>query len=164
MSCALPQVERDATVNKVILDEENASCFVRCAHGPRQSFKADHGDPFGDLFQTQDVEEITAQLCAKVNGPQPELGPFLNCTLHYLRHFAAPEDFHWFSLCRMAEALSGDVPIWDILMEDAATSSHPQANALLEYYQWFLEMRNKGTPGHIRKALIWIQQYVSQAV
>lgn len=160
---ALSQVERDVTINKVTLDEGSGSCFVRWAHGPRQSLHADRSDPFGDLFQTQDVEEITAQLCAKVSGPQPELEAFLDCTLHYLRHFALPGDFCWKSLEKLADTLSDDIPTWEILMEEAATSSHPQADALLEYYQRFLLVRSENAAQRIRKALGRIRQYASQA-
>lgn len=171
MCRALPQVETDVSISKVVLDEENGSCFVRYVHGSRLSIESTHVNPFDSLFQSHEVERIASQLCdlsSKTNShqPLPELEAFLTCALFYLCHFSLPEDFCWSSLEKLANTLphNDPCPTWDILMEDAATSSHPQAEILMGYYQTFILRRNNGTAQRINKTLAMIRHHVSLEV
>lgn len=165
MRTALAQVERDASIGKVLLDENSDGfCFVRYIHNPRQ--KALDDRPFFDFFQNRNKENIVLQLCQtySVNGGDPQLLPlleaYLKCALYYLQHFSLPEDFCWHSLERLTDTLSRSKggSTWDVLMEDAATSQDFHADTLCAYYQQFLLLYREASYWQIREALTLIRR------
>lgn len=166
MRTALAQVERDTSINKVVLDAGNGTCFPSYLHGTKALVNETVSDLFSELFRSMDVKKVAERLkdfyISGHGDPKftPELNPFLDCALFYLRHFAPPEDFCWVSLEKLANTLprGETTSAWDILMEDAATGRRPQAETLMEYYRAFMLRRSEASAQHISKALATIRQ------
>lgn len=123
---AMSMVDRDYSINKVILDATNGDCCVRYESGSREysaldphmtdvmgyvspELSADVSVPY--MLKATSVSAMTNKICriyGETDGDQSafsELYAFLNCSIYYLKHNTNPEDFCFDSLFKLAKTV-----------------------------------------------------------
>lgn len=111
MRSAIIMVDRDASINKVILDAEESACVLRYEYGERLCVplaqKGKHIKPY--TMRAKDITTLTDKLCLFYQElPHPcfkkEVMTFLGLALSYLNQYTSPNDFCFESLEKLAHA------------------------------------------------------------
>lgn len=175
MRCAIAEVERDSTINRVLLDAIDGECAVLYEHGPRAytAFYKKKVEPklFPYRVKARSIPGMTAELCKiyiDADGEAEaldELQAFLNCSLYFLKHNTNPEDFCFSSLEKLARTVrkgtDDEDSTFDIMMEDAiAAPGAPNRQA--HYYRAFKAVYNFSTSYRLIMALNLIMTHIQK--
>lgn len=160
MRSALSAVERDSTINAVVLDTKGQELFVRYEHGSRGYYFSDNT---ADEFPThqlkgKNVVVLVNKLCRyyrKSGGDTtalPVLQAFLECTLEYLSVNAVAHEFCFSSLEKLARTVQyeGQSSRFELLVG----SSNVKA------FDWFCELYTHTTQRDLVMALQRIMDYL----
>lgn len=175
MKCAIVKVEQDPTINRVLLDANNADCIIRYEHGVRaySSFthNADnaHSIPFNVKAST--VPKLSAELCRLYLSASGDpmyvdnFKAFLDCALYYLKHTTSPRDFSFSSLEKLARTVlkgkNGEDSTFDIMMKTAITSGNAPSRQTT-YYTAFNAQYRYNTPYVLIMALHLIVTHIQK--
>ena len=175
MRCAIAEVERDSTINHVLLDAVDGECAVLYEHGPRAytAFYKKKVEPklFPYRVKARSIPGMTAELCKiyiDADGETEaldELQAFLNCSLYFLKHNTNPEDFCFSSLEKLARTVrkgtDDEDSTFDIMMKDAiAAPRAPSRQA--NYYRAFKAVYNFSTSYRLIMALNLIMTHIQK--
>lgn len=145
---AIPLVEGDPGICKIVLDACETGCYIRCEQGQRgyafhnpARIQALPDMPWHTL-KAKDVGGLARKLLRyyrNANGRLdvlPELEPFLLCTLQYMHQHLRPDEFTFESLEKLARATRrryAKSP-YDIIMGDANFLRSAEYMALNKVY------------------------------
>lgn len=139
MRKAITMVDRDAAINKVILDADENGCILKYEYGERTIVplvqKVRYTAPY--MIRARDIESMTDNLCSfyeerSASMPKAELVSFIKLALTYLKCYTRPGEFHFESLEKLAEATDKrtkeylspfDIIITDVLKKPAHSKS-----------------------------------------
>jgi len=175
MRCAIAEVERDVTINRVLLDAVDGECAVQYEHGPRAytTFYKKKVEPklFPYRVKARSIPGMTAELCKiyiDADGEAEvldELQAFLNCALYFLKYNTNPEDFCFSSLEKLARTVrkgnNGENSTFDIMMTDAIAAAHAP-NRQAHYYRAFNAVYNFSSSYRLIMALNLIMTHIQK--
>lgn len=111
MRKAIIEVDRDPSINKVILNADDAGCVLQYEHGERKgeslTQKVRYSAPY--MLRARDIESMTENLYSFYEAcphtmPKMELVVFLKLALNYLKNYTRFSDFCYESLEKLAQA------------------------------------------------------------
>ena len=111
MRKAIAEVDRDLSINKVILDADENGCVLKYEYGERSIEpsirKVRYTAPY--MVRAKDIESMTDNLCGfypdvAASMPEAELAIFLKLSLSYLKQYTRPSDFRFESLEKLGAA------------------------------------------------------------
>lgn len=152
MRNAIAEVERNSSINRVILSEKDGECDIQYEYGPRAytSFFKKKVEPklLPCVMKAKTISALTSMLSliyVDAGGEAEmlnELKAFLNCSLHFLKHNTPSEDFCFASLEKLARTLrkaTDGKSTFEIMMDDAIATVDAQS-AQARYYRDFKEV------------------------
>lgn len=161
---AITMVDRDKTINKVILDANNSGCFLSYEYGEREySSIGDNSIPTSPYYLTaENVSSMVSNICDLYKDANcdpeylDEFKTFTHLSIVYLRYNTASEDFTFDGLQRMARTINKDSSAcestFDIMMTSAINAPKHHRDISI-YYEKFKMLWDKNSTYRINKAL-----------
>lgn len=160
MRKAIPVVERDQTINRIVIDQDESGLLVRFEQGDRLYCysDADWNDLPDHTIKAKTTTDLARKLCRyfkKAGGHirvMPELQTFLECALAYLQRCTLQADFCFHSLEKLAR----------LVYRGADGSSFEELLYAqdMESYRRFQEHYTTSTPKNLITALQLIMEYL----
>lgn len=171
MRQAIVMVDRDKSINSIILDAGDDGCFLTYEHGPRYSNAiGDSNVPCTPYYLTaKSLSSMVTKICElyRKSGCDldyaDEFKYFVNTSLMYLHYHSNPSDFCYESLQKLARTTGKtsrankstfDVVITQVIDNDANSSK------IKPYYEKFEDLWNQDTIHRLNKALTVIIQKI----
>ncbi len=129
MRRSFADVDRDPTINKVVLKANENGCYLEYGHGEREIPILAVTEPSeekgsGYYIHGASPEELTEKLLKVYaqnkyrRADKAELRAFLNLTLTYIQHCCNISDHRFSSLVKLADTLKGSrIPSFDTIVE-----------------------------------------------
>ena len=112
---AIAMVDRDLTINKVILDADETGCILKYEHGDRtgESLSQRAMRKYAYMMRAKDIDTMVDKLVSFYKErpramPVHELASFLLLSLNYLKQYTRSADFCYASVEKLASATNKD--------------------------------------------------------
>lgn len=163
-------IDRDKSINKVLLSADETGCCLRYEHGPRSTDcigRVELNSKSPHRLPGESIETVLNQFCEEYQAVGadpafvPEFKAFLGTALAYIDATCRPSEFNLDNLRKLAcaahKAKRNHTSPFDIIITDQLLNS-PHHSPLSVHYEAFTKLWSRDTAQRISKALTLIRQ------